>query len=64
MPEELFLVVVLPAAARAEGDAGPIVLERAAADFVNVAQEGNTLAVIAHRRYPRYFISYKRIFLV
>ena len=49
-PEEL-LVVARATAARLEGDAGPLELERPAADFVYVAQSGDTLDLIAHRRY-------------
>ena len=49
-PEEL-LDVALVTAARLEGDAGPLELDRPAADFVYVAQAGDTLDFIAHRRY-------------
>ena len=49
-PEEL-LIVALAAAARLDGDAGALELERPPADFVYVAQEGDTLDLIAHRRY-------------
>ena len=49
-PEEL-LVVALAAAARLEGSAGTLELELPAADFVYVAQDGDTLDFIAHRRY-------------
>ena len=49
-PEEL-LAVALATAARLEGDAGPLELERPAADFIYVAQAGDTLDLIAHRRY-------------
>ena len=49
-PEEL-LVVALAAAARAAGPPGPLELERPVADFVYVAQGGDTLDLIAFRRY-------------
>ena len=49
-PEEL-LVVALAAAARSEGAAGNLELERPAGDFVYVALDGDMLDLIAYRRY-------------
>ena len=49
-PEEL-LDVALATAARLEGDAGTLELDQPLADFVYVAQGGDTLDLIAHRRY-------------
>ena len=49
-PEQL-LDVALATAARLEGDAGPFELDRLAAGFVYIAQSGDTLDLIAHRRY-------------
>lgn len=49
-PEEL-LAAALATAARLEGDAGPLDFEPPAADFVYVAHGGDTLDLIAHRRY-------------
>ena len=49
-PEEL-LVVALAVAARIEGNATALELDRPVADFVYTAQDGDTLDLIAHRRY-------------
>lgn len=49
-PEEL-LEVALATAARLEGSAGRLELQRLPADFVYVAQDGDTLDLIAYRRY-------------
>ena len=49
-PDEL-LDIALTTAAGLEGDAGPLELDRPGADFVYVAQAGDTLDLIAHRRY-------------
>ena len=49
-PEEL-LAVALAAASRLEGAASTLELERPASDFVYVALEGDTLDLIAYRRY-------------
>ena len=50
VPEEL-LDIARTTAARLEGDAGPLELVRPAAETVYVAQAGDTLDLIAHRRY-------------
>lgn len=49
-PEEL-LAVALAAASRLEGPAGAVELQPVAADFVYVALDGDTLDLIAFRRY-------------
>ncbi len=49
-PEEL-LAVALAAAARLEGTAGTLELGRPAGDFVYATLDGDTLDLIAHRRY-------------
>ena len=49
-PDEL-LDIALTTAAGLEGDAGPLELDRPGADFVYVARAGDTLDLIAHRRY-------------
>lgn len=49
-PEEL-LAAALAVASRLEGTAGALELERPASDFVYVASEGDTLDLIAFRRY-------------
>ena len=49
-PEDL-LALATATAARLDGDAGTLELERLAADVFYVAQAGDTLDLIAHRRY-------------
>ena len=49
-PGEL-LVLAIGTAARLDGDAGALELERLPAEVVYVAQAGDTLDLIAHRRY-------------
>ena len=49
-PEEL-LAVALAAASRLEGPAGTLELERPASEFVYVAEDGDTIDLIAYRRY-------------
>ena len=49
-PAEL-VAVALAVAARLEGDAGPLELERRAATVVYVAAGGDMLDAIAHRQY-------------